>query len=393
MIIVVKKAVRPFFSQRLKIIENEFPDLKKKVIFKLALNTKGQNIQDIKSTVNLYKNSKTVPEISDIVNTCNPVTGYRDSHLIPYFNLRKRLTSLFFTVNIYPASDFADKWKNRLSFLAPQWMNFSLSPYYILKADCKKRAEEQYSNDIADIYDHWDVWQNDIKPIDISLPYAPSISLKYVVDFLEKHSELKNGRILDAGCGSGDAVLTLNNMGLNLQACDISSLAENVIDNFRIGSVSDLPYDSNSFDLVYSLSVLHHLENIEEGIREINRVLKSGGYFIFTLHTRNSLYFLETKLKKLLMPEKFAHYDYLTFSSTTEIFEYLRQNNFAMINYDGVQPFWCLTKLTILAEYLKRKLNLKSNIFAKISNSMSKLIPERVRAEISYHTVYICRKY
>jgi SAM-dependent methyltransferase len=48
-------------------------------------------------------------------------------------------------------------------------------------------------------------------------------------------------------------------------------------------SGSSIRLEPNSIDLVYSISVIEHLENYEEIINEIFRILKPGGYFAVTL--------------------------------------------------------------------------------------------------------------
>lgn len=40
----------------------------------------------------------------------------------------------------------------------------------------------------------------------------------------------------------------------------------------------DMPFDSNSFDLVTCLGVLHHIPNVSKVVEELHRVLKPGGY-------------------------------------------------------------------------------------------------------------------
>jgi 2-polyprenyl-3-methyl-5-hydroxy-6-metoxy-1,4-benzoquinol methylase len=45
----------------------------------------------------------------------------------------------------------------------------------------------------------------------------------------------------------------------------------------------DLSFEDNSFDLVYCFTVLEHVSNVKESIREAIRVTKQGGFtFIFT---------------------------------------------------------------------------------------------------------------
>ncbi len=55
-------------------------------------------------------------------------------------------------------------------------------------------------------------------------------------------------------------------------------LGSNVI--FVEGTTERLPFEDNFFDIVVSVVVLHHLQALEMGIREMLRVLKKGGKLI-----------------------------------------------------------------------------------------------------------------
>lgn len=60
-----------------------------------------------------------------------------------------------------------------------------------------------------------------------------------------------------------------------------------------------LPYKDNTFDRVFSISVLEHLvgKGDIDAVREVGRVLKPGGIFVFTLPA-NSRKYMEEWLKK-----------------------------------------------------------------------------------------------
>ena len=47
--------------------------------------------------------------------------------------------------------------------------------------------------------------------------------------------------------------------------------------------LQDIPFDDNYFDLIITEDVLEHVYNIEQALKEINRVLKIGGKHIFTI--------------------------------------------------------------------------------------------------------------
>ena len=85
-------------------------------------------------------------------------------------------------------------------------------------------------------------------------------------------------KILDFGCGRGVTVEYLRSRGYDAHGCDIQATwgepgpyALISLEPYR------LPYEDNSFDVVYSTSVLEHAKNQEEYFREIRRVLKIGG--------------------------------------------------------------------------------------------------------------------
>jgi SAM-dependent methyltransferase len=59
--------------------------------------------------------------------------------------------------------------------------------------------------------------------------------------------------------------------------------------DLRQGSVLDLPFADNSFDMVFSHGVLHHVPEIRQAEREIHRVLRPGGELVIMMYARWSL--------------------------------------------------------------------------------------------------------
>ena len=55
------------------------------------------------------------------------------------------------------------------------------------------------------------------------------------------------------------------------------------------GSAVDMPFADESFDLVFSHGVLHHIPEIRQAQSEIRRILKPGGELIVMLYAKNSL--------------------------------------------------------------------------------------------------------
>jgi ubiquinone/menaquinone biosynthesis C-methylase UbiE len=113
------------------------------------------------------------------------------------------------------------------------------------------------------------------------------------LDQLAKLEEI-DGPVLDIGCGSGKVVELLANrttskrlVGLDhsgdmvelsrktcAEACD-SGRAE-----FITGSVSKLPFDDDTFELITAFETIYFWPEIQNDLVEVRRVLKPGGQFL-----------------------------------------------------------------------------------------------------------------
>jgi len=101
------------------------------------------------------------------------------------------------------------------------------------------------------------------------------------------------GRALELGCGTGFFLLNLMQAGLTARGSvtDLSPgmvaaalrNAENLgldVDG-RVADAEQIPYDDATFDVVVGHAVLHHIPDLDRAFREVLRVLKPGGRFVF----------------------------------------------------------------------------------------------------------------
>jgi len=100
---------------------------------------------------------------------------------------------------------------------------------------------------------------------------------------------LPNSVVLDLGAGAG-IVEQMNFRGRAARICGID-LDPRVIDNPMLdeGRIADgacIPYQDASFDLVFADNVLEHLKVPLEVFKEVARVLKPGGVFLFKTPNR-----------------------------------------------------------------------------------------------------------
>jgi ubiquinone/menaquinone biosynthesis C-methylase UbiE len=97
--------------------------------------------------------------------------------------------------------------------------------------------------------------------------------------------------LLDAGCGTGMMALRVaaRYPGCTVHGIDISpkmvavaqrdAETQGLAVDFRVGSLTDLPYPGDSFDVVTTNIMYHHLDLAEkqQAVAEIARVLRSPG--------------------------------------------------------------------------------------------------------------------
>lgn len=109
-------------------------------------------------------------------------------------------------------------------------------------------------------------------------------SLAVFARFLEMPLEGK--RVLDLGCGDGEALSKLAARGAKIYGIDGSSemvkLARATNPHAEIieGDFTQLPYPNNSFDLVISKWALQTTESIAPVYEGVRRVLKPGGQLV-----------------------------------------------------------------------------------------------------------------
>lgn len=108
-------------------------------------------------------------------------------------------------------------------------------------------------------------------------------------------SHRTNNTILDAGCGTGGALLFLQKFG-KPTGIDISPLAltycrKRGLKNIKRSSIEKLPFSDKKFDLVTCFDVLcqQEVKNDTRALHEFYRVLKPGGILLLRVPAYNWL--------------------------------------------------------------------------------------------------------
>ncbi len=99
----------------------------------------------------------------------------------------------------------------------------------------------------------------------------------------------KKLKVLDLGCGNGDFTTEINNLGFETYGIDINPPNGKMYKKVDL-SRDKYPWDDNTFDIVFSKSVIEHLRNPEYLVSEAHRLLKPGGIFICLTPSWKHLY-------------------------------------------------------------------------------------------------------
>ena len=99
---------------------------------------------------------------------------------------------------------------------------------------------------------------------------------------LEYLKPKRGEEILDLGCSRGFYVREMENYTDGVIGVDISetSLKEAVTQKVEYGDITNLEFEANSFDKIYSLHTIEHIPNVSRFFLEIARVLRPGGIAI-----------------------------------------------------------------------------------------------------------------
>ena len=120
--------------------------------------------------------------------------------------------------------------------------------------------------------------------------------IKYAKKYVSRPLE-----ILDIGCGTGHLIrkLALAYTGSALTGLDNASV---MIDkaqslkpldlpiNFIKGTAENLPFPDSKFDIVFTTMSFHHWSDQNAGLKEVSRVMRSGGIFIFADHMHEGFF-------------------------------------------------------------------------------------------------------
>jgi len=110
--------------------------------------------------------------------------------------------------------------------------------------------------------------------------------------------ELRGKLILDVGCGMGRFAEVATRWGARVVGIDLSEACEVAARNLSErqfaalqADVMQLPFAPESFDLIYSIGVLHHTPDCEQAFKSLPQYLKPGGTIAVWLYSGYNKWF------------------------------------------------------------------------------------------------------
>jgi ubiquinone/menaquinone biosynthesis C-methylase UbiE len=146
-----------------------------------------------------------------------------------------------------------------------------------------------------------------------------TIPASHVLDFLKD----KKGNILDLGSGSGRHLIKIKDGKMYLVDFSKSMIElakkkakeKNIEAEFKVASLTKLPFKDNFFDSAIAIAVLHCIKgekNREKAVKELFRVLKPGATVEIAVWNKNTRWFKNSKKERCVKwRDKGERYYYL----------------------------------------------------------------------------------
>ena len=202
-------------------------------------------------------------------------------------------------------------------------------------------------------------------------------------NILEKYCDIKKVVVLDAGCGVGKWSREMINIGVKkVVAVDFSEEGlrtakkiannENYQDKLMLikGNLENLNFfHENTFDVIFCMGVIEHLDNPKKVFEEFGRVVKDNGiiiewvprtwsltYITFMLYGQNPKYWGSKKDTPPFsyIREKARYYRFYSYTKVRRIIESVK--NFRIIEKYPATYIWVQGKPRWYLEYICKKL-------------------------------------
>ncbi len=174
------------------------------------------------------------------------------------------------------------------------------------------------------------------------------------VEFIQRHANLTNSKLIDVGCGGGILAESLAIAGAKVDAIDLAPQSieiaqlhlyeSNVKVNYEcIEIAAKAQQNPESYDVLTCMEMLEHVPSPEYIIAECAKLVKPGGMAFFSTLNRNfksyALGVFAAEYILNLVPK--GTHDFKKFIRPAELRQILHRNGFEVIGINGIDynPF------------------------------------------------------
>jgi len=207
-------------------------------------------------------------------------------------------------------------------------------------------------------YNDW--YENKLKPY--SSTAHKSVALyQEVLTVLRTYVKKKNPKLLDVACGVGGFLMEAKNDNFKIFGIDISDKAvavarEKTGAEITRASAEKMRYRANSFDVVTCIGSLEHFADPEKALKEMDRVLRSGG--VCLLHVPNLMFagHIYMTLRDGSMPSEGGQHfseEYRTYQGWKDLIE---SNDFKIVKCDTFNDMSASERVSSVIKFLWQNL-------------------------------------
>jgi ubiquinone/menaquinone biosynthesis C-methylase UbiE len=208
-------------------------------------------------------------------------------------------------------------------------------------------------------------------------------------------------QILNVGAALGASTIMLQEFGkvtsleYDKSCCDYARNNLNL--DFINGSITELPFPSNEFDLVCAFDVVEHVQEDQKAVNELHRVCKKGGFVFTTVPAFEFLWSEHDEVNQHVRRYTMKTYMALFNSQNSKVC-FKSYFNFFLF------PFVAVVRITssffrppktiknVKSDFKKIKSKFISNVLLKIFKSESVFLNRHIRLPVGVSLMVIAKK-
>lgn len=202
-------------------------------------------------------------------------------------------------------------------------------------------------------------------------------------------------KVLELGCGTGelwknqlDVIDKMEQLIVTDFSSDMVEKTKSVIGNrdnveYKIMDIQNISFENETFDIVIANMLLHHVDDIDKALDEVNRVLKKGGIFYCATFGENGVVDYLASLFKNEINQELENKTFTLQNGKNYLIRYF--NNVEKLIYDDELQ---VTSIDDLVQYIQSLRGI-----SEIGSLEEEIIRKRLESEFSNGKLIIPKEY